>query len=169
MILEFKDGTQLEVKAIFGGPRLVNGELRDTLRIEVDPNTIYFDDLKALFRLNENTDELYVYNNSSDAENDPVKGKTKIGDGYNIFVSITDEERLIAPPPGQLQPKRFEQVYIVSIAQMTYLEHEENSYPVDGSSSAETQYPIGCDCDYITSQEIHDMYVNTPVDEGDGR
>ncbi len=167
MILEFKDGSQLEVKAIFGGPKLVNGELRDTLRIEVDPKTIYFDNLKSMFKLNKNTDELYVYNNPSDVENNPINGKTKIGEGYNIFVSITDEERLISPPPGQLQPKRFEQVYIVTIAQMTYLEHEEDSSPVDGSNSAETPYPMGCDCDYITREEINEMYRNTTVDEGE--
>ena len=35
MLLEFVDGTQLTVRDIFGGPRLVSGVMRDTDRKSV--------------------------------------------------------------------------------------------------------------------------------------
>lgn len=137
MILELKDGSRVDVKGIFGGPRLMNGVMRDTLRIEVDPSSITFGSLKDLFRMNPNTDELYVYNNPSNLDGSDVTDKTKIGNGYNIFVSITDEERYVTPAPGELAPSRTEEVYIVTIAQMTYEEHEANPLPVEYTTNKE--------------------------------
>ena len=49
MKLEFIDKSQIEVLTIFGGPSLVNGVMRDTLRIEVDPNKVNLNDLKEIF------------------------------------------------------------------------------------------------------------------------
>lgn len=125
MILEFIDGIQIEVEAIFGGPRLINGVMRDTLRIEVNPNTIGFNDLKALFKDNSATSMLYTYTNNIDEEGNTITEKNTIGEGYNIFVSISDETRKVVTPPGMLLPDTMEDVFIVTIAQMTYQEYHE--------------------------------------------
>lgn len=125
MILEFVDGTQIEVEAIFGGPRLINGVMRDTLRIEVSPNTIGFDDLKSLFKNNPATSMLYSYTNNIDEEGNAITEKNTIGEGYNIFVSISDETRKVVTPPGMLLPDKLEDIFIVTIAQMTYQEYHE--------------------------------------------
>lgn len=125
MILEFVDGTQIEVEAIFGGPRLINGVMRDTLRIEVSPDTIGFDDLKSLFKNNPATSMLYSYTNNIDEEGNTITEKNTIGEGYNIFVSISDETRKVVTPPGMLLPDKLEDIFIVTIAQMTYQEYHE--------------------------------------------
>lgn len=125
MILEFVDGTQIEVEAIFGGPRLINGVMRDTLRIEVSPDTIGFDDLKVLFKNNPATSMLYSYTNNIDGEGNTITEKNTIGEGYNIFVSISDETRKVVTPPGMLLPDKLEDIFIVTIAQMTYQEYHE--------------------------------------------
>lgn len=120
MILEFLDKSQLDVLSIFGGPRLINGVMRDTLRIEVSPSIITFDELKASFKDNPKTATLYTYSNFDD----PTI-KHEAGIGYMIFVSITDEERRIISPPGKMVPDEFEEVFIVTIAQMTYQEYQK--------------------------------------------
>lgn len=125
MILQFKDGTQLDVIGIFGGPRLIMGVMRDTLRIEVDPSSVTFDELKALFKNNPNTSTLYTYTETVDDNNRPIIKKNEVGEGYEIFVSISDEERRITPPPGKMAPDQIEEVYVVTVAQMTYQEYQQ--------------------------------------------
>ena len=118
MILEFADGTQLNVKNIFAGPRLIDGIMRDTFRIEIDPSTMGFEDIKKLFNDTNKTSLLYAY---SDESND----KTNIGEGYQLFVSITDTNRKVTPPPGRLVPITYEEVYIITMAQLTYEEYQD--------------------------------------------
>lgn len=127
MILEFLDGSKIDVNAIFGGPQLVNGVLRDTLRIEVDPTTISFNDLKSHFKDNPKTSMLYSYTDGLDDSGNPIEVKNEIGEGYNIFVSISDEERKKSTPPGRIQPDQMEEVFVVTIAQMTYQEYHGSS------------------------------------------
>lgn len=122
MILEFLNGEQITVNAIFGGPKLISGVMRDTLRIEINPETISFDDLKSKFKDNSNLSKLYAYSESIDSEGNMNLVKTEIGEGYNIFISISDEERHIQQVPGKLAPAVTEEVYIVTIAQQTYEE-----------------------------------------------
>lgn len=125
MILEFLDGSQLEVLNVFGSPRLVMGVMRDTLRIEVDPKTIGFDELKSKFKDNPQTKMLYTYltvaRNDEPDEDAPLE-KVAVGEGYSIFVSISNEQRAITTPPGVLAPVEYEEIYAVTIAQMTYQE-----------------------------------------------
>ncbi|MCM1215376.1 MAG: hypothetical protein NC548_12760 [Lachnospiraceae bacterium] len=116
MLLEFENGFQLQVDNIIGGPRLVSGVLRDTLRIEVYPNVMEFQDLKSLFENNGGT--FYTIE-----EVDGELRKALIGEGYTVFVSISDEKRKIGNPPGRLLPDRYEEIYAVTIAQETYQEH----------------------------------------------
>ena len=96
MILEFVDGSQLEVSTIIGGPKLINGVLRDTLQIEVDPSTIEFNELKNKFKDNQNTSKLYTY--VEDEDGNITDEKVEIGEDYSIFVSISDEEKKIVSP-----------------------------------------------------------------------
>lgn len=133
MILEFLDGIQIEVEAIFGGPRLINGVIRDTLRIEVSPDKMGFNDLKELFKNNPATSMLYSYTDTIDEEGNAVTEKNTIGEGYNIFVSISDETRKVVTPPGMLSPDKMEDVFIVTIAQMTYQEYHAAINPEEGS------------------------------------
>lgn len=120
MTLEFANGTQLEVDAIFGGPRLVRGVMRDTLRIEVNPETIGFAELRAMFKDNPATSVLYSYVEDDGSPN-PVR--KQVGEGYSIFVSISDEERKVTTPPGVMAPDKIEEIYVVQIAQQTYEEY----------------------------------------------
>lgn len=116
MLLEFENGFQMEVDNIIGGPRLVMGVLRDTLRIEVCPDVMEFGKLKSLFEYNSGT--LYTIE-----EVDGELKKSLIGEGYTIFVSISDEKRKVGTPPGRLLPDQYEEIYVVTIAQETYQEH----------------------------------------------
>lgn len=116
MLLEFGNGTQLEVDNIIGGPRLVMGVLRDTLRIEVYPHVMEFKELKPLF---EKSDGILYTVEEVDGENQ----KTMIGEGYTILVAVSDENRKVATPPGRLLPERYEEIYAVTVAQETYQEH----------------------------------------------
>lgn len=135
MILQFKDGTQLDVLGIFGGPRLIMGVMRDTLRIEVDPSTTSFGELKTLFKNNPNTSTLYSYTESVDDNNRPIIKRNEIGEGYEIFVSISDEHRRVTPPPGKIVPDQLEEVFVVTIAQMTYQEYQQ-AHPDVGEETA---------------------------------
>jgi len=123
MILEFLDGSQIDVKNIFGGPRLILGVMRDTLRIEVSPDTCSFEDLKVHFKDNPKTESLYTYENVENAKGKMVSKKIEVGKGYQIFVSITDEVREIPSEPGKMGPINVEEVYVVTIAQLTYPEY----------------------------------------------
>lgn len=114
MILEFADQSQLEIKNIYGAPKLVDGVLRDTLVITVDPDTIEFAELRSNFYQNDKVSMLYTYEGEE---------KITIGEGYKIFVSISDERRKIQRVPGKMEPDRYEHVYVVTIAQMTYEEY----------------------------------------------
>ena len=115
MILELADGTQLNIKNIFAGPKLIDGVMRDTFRIEVDPEVINFDDLKKIFSDTSRTLTMSTYN-------DDVK--TCIGEGYSLFVSLSDTKRKVSPPPGKLVPDSYEEIYIVTMAQLTYQEYQ---------------------------------------------
>lgn len=130
MKLEFLDGSQIDVLTIIGGPRLIMGVMRDTLRIEVSPSSIGFDELKSHFKDNPKTGMLYTYTDVNDVDEDgnPITTsvKNEIGEGYKIFVSISDEERKVTAPPGRLLPDQVEEVYIVTIAQMTYQEYHQS-------------------------------------------
>lgn len=126
MTLEFLDGSQLEVKTIIGGPKLIRGVMRDTLQIEIDPNTITIDELKEIFRDDQKCRTLYSYETVIDESTDTnTVVRNTIGEGYTIFVSILDEDRRIAQPPGLLIPDVIEEVLTVTIAQMTYAEYTE--------------------------------------------
>jgi len=116
MLLEFENGFRLEVDNIIGGPRLVMGVLRDTLRIEVLPNVMDFKELKSLFE--NNSGNLYTIE-----EVDGEMKKSLIGEGYTILVSVSDENRKITTLPGRLLPDRYEEIYAVTVAQETYQEH----------------------------------------------
>ncbi len=123
MTLEFMDGSQLKVRDVFGGPRLVMGVVRDVLRIEVDPSVIEFAALKAKFKDNPNARIIYTYVDDLDKDGNPVKQKVEMGVGYTIFVSISDEQKKITPPPGKMAPDRIDEIYVVQIAQQTYEEY----------------------------------------------
>jgi hypothetical protein len=125
MLLEFIDGKQLTVNEIFGGPKLVNGVMRDTLRIEISPDTASMEDLKAMFKDQQKCRTLYSIRDDEDEDGNPIQVRNTIGEGYTIFVSISDEERIIKCAPGILVPDTIEEVYIATISQMTYNEYVE--------------------------------------------
>lgn len=119
MILEFADGDQISVDAIYGSPKLIGGVMRDVLRIELSPELYTFDELKSKFKDNPNTSTLYTY-----SESNGEKVKNEVGKGYKIFVSISDEEKHIQHVPGKLAPAVTKEVYVVTIAQQTYEEYQ---------------------------------------------
>lgn len=133
MILEFIDKTQIEVLSIFGGPSLIKGVTRDTLRIEVDPNTTSLDTLSNLFRYGNRCLRLFTYD--SDEGEDEIK--LKIGDGYSVFVDCKEETREVIYPPGEIRQKEYETIYIVTIAQYTYEEWQEAMQLLESSDDEE--------------------------------
>lgn len=117
MTVELANGTRLEARDVFGGPRMVNGVIRDVLRLEFDLREQTFLELRTLFRDNPATDHLFTY--------DDEGNKLEMGNGYNIFISIADEQRTIKNPPGVLAKEEVEDVFVVQLAQQTLAEHAE--------------------------------------------
>ncbi|MCM1440760.1 MAG: hypothetical protein NC131_16400 [Roseburia sp.] len=120
MILEFIDKRQIEVLTIFGGPSLVKGITRDTLRIEVDPSRFSLKELEDLFTKKYACIRLFTYDTD---EGERIR--TEIGLGYCVFVSCQEEKREKIYFPGMIMPKEYETVNIVTIAQYTYEEWQE--------------------------------------------
>lgn len=125
MIIEFLNGEQLEVNSIYGAPRLVDGVIRDVLKIEVNINNDK-SNLERLFKDNPNAFKIYSYSETPD-ENGGVKStKTLMAEGYTIFISIDTEEKVIKHPPGRLLPDTKENVRVIMIAQQTYEEYQSS-------------------------------------------
>lgn len=124
--LEFADGRRIDINAIYGSPQLVHGAMRDTLQIEIDPSKINFNSLKALFSEENNLEEIHsVTIEESKFDGQIKEDKVTIGQGYTILVSITDENRTVySDTPGTLTPPTIHEVFIVTIAQETYAEHQ---------------------------------------------
>ena len=124
MILEFMDGSQIEVLSIHGGPRLILGAMRDTLNIELSPEKYSFDELRNHFKDNPKTAFLYTYTEKNIYADPPVEPvRIDLGEGYKIFVSILNETKEIPKEPGKLEPPQFQEVFVVTMAQITYAEH----------------------------------------------
>lgn len=123
--LEFTDGRRIDVEAIYGSPQLVQGAMRDTLQIEIDPNKINFNSLKALFSEISNLEEINSVVMIEGDDGHDSEDKTTIGQGYVILVSITDENRTVySDTPGTWEPPTIKEVFVVTIAQETYAEHQ---------------------------------------------
>lgn len=124
MKLEFFDGTQVEVIAILGGPKLIGGIMRDTLQIEIDPSVMEFNALKQLFQDEDKCRTLYSWTEDVDPETDEGGMiRNTVGEGYIKFISISDEFRTVKCPPGMMLPDTTEELYVVNIAQLTYSEY----------------------------------------------
>jgi hypothetical protein len=119
MILEFKDGTQIEVNNIFGGPQLIFGSMRDCLTIEFDPDKYKFEELKQYFTDRSNTIIMYTYENNE---------RIQVGEGYIKLVSISYEIRVVNNTViGPFSPPVTEEFYSVKIAQLNYAEYQLGS------------------------------------------
>lgn len=120
MRLRFADKSSIEIKNIFGSYKMINGVLRDTLRIEIDPSTTTFDELCSLFKNNPNLDTLFTVNELDDGS----ESVSTIGEGYNVFVSISNERiKTSTPEPGKIEKPTYEDIFVVQIAQQTYEEY----------------------------------------------
>lgn len=125
MKFEFTDGRTINVEGIYGSPQLIHGSMRDTLQIEINPNNINFNSLKALFSEPSNLETIYSISvHQEDELSDPIETRTEIGTGYTILVSITNEYRQTSPVPGTWEQPKIEELYIVVISQETYAEHQ---------------------------------------------
>jgi hypothetical protein len=122
------DDKTLIVKRVVGGPRLVDGEYRDVIRIEVD-DSIDTETLEKLFKDNPNTFVLYTANGLLDDGDIVYTSESKLMcQGYTIFAGIEHEDRTIPHKPGLLLPDTEEHLNIISLAQMTYDEYKESVY-----------------------------------------
>lgn len=130
MKIEFLDGTQLDVIVIFGGPRLIDGVMRDTLMLEFDPKKYELSELTTHFQDDAKCMSLFSYTEEN-INGEITLQKNKIGDGYTVFISAESETRRIQPPPGVLAPEETESVNVVTIAQITYQEY------IDATSASE--------------------------------
>lgn len=133
-LLEFMNGSRIEVNVIFGGPVNVNGIIRDVLSIEINPKSISLTDLQTLFDNPNNLAHLYTYELECDDNDIQFKTKIEIGEGYTILLGIEEVDQLIQPFPGKITKPQSKDVYIVTIAQMTYdewmnFEYDESKLP----------------------------------------
>ena len=119
MILEFVDKSQIEVDTIYGGPVNVSGTMRDVLTIEIKPKSYTIDGLNEIFKNVDNLAHLYTYEKNS---------KVEIGEGYTIVLEVARGSRKVKTFPGRLLPNRYEDIYRVQIAQMTYEEWINSKY-----------------------------------------
>ena len=117
MYIEFTDGTQLECLRILGKPVMYNGTERDTLNIEFTPSDT-LDHIRSYFTNPSNMETLY--SRLSD-----LTPKETIGTGYMILVDARDESRRIKYAPGEMRPIQYENVFVITIAQLTYQEYQD--------------------------------------------
>lgn len=115
MILQFSDGQEIDVIAIFGRPRMINGCKRDVLSIEIDPNTMLIGHLETFFKTAQK-DVLYSIDDDGH--------RLKIGEGYNFLLAVRSENRLIDQMPGSMNPPEYEDIHIVELAQLNTEEYE---------------------------------------------
>lgn len=123
MFLQFSDKSRIEVRNIFGGSKLVNGVLRDTLRIEIDPSVTNYDELCELFKDNPKTSVLNSITTQLDDDGNSIETVSHIGVGYTVFVSISNERIKKNPVPGQIEKPVYEDIFVVQISQQTYEEY----------------------------------------------
>ena len=159
----------INVRAIFGYPSIVNGIERDTLRIEINAGIYDLEEIKKMFNKKYVLIKLYAYDeyvdvnksNNGSAPQDPgsephdpgyiPEGGTNktmsplyvIGEGYTIVSDIQKVRREIKNPitQGKMIPKQYEEVILVVLNQMTFEEWESmlNGYK---SSSIEEEVRI---------------------------
>lgn len=123
MIIELMDGTQIKnVKNVYGGPKLIQGVVRDTLRIEIDGKES-IKDLLDIFTNNPNTIKMYTYNTKVNDDKSESLEKVLMGEGYTICVSIDRVTKNIPHQPGLLLPDKKEEIIEVMMAQLTYEEY----------------------------------------------
>ena len=128
MILEFVDGSSIDVIAIFGSPVNINGTMRDVLTIDIDPNTISQNKLREIFNNTNNLAHLYTYEDEVNENDEIVTSKIEIGEGYTILLNVEKETRKVEKFPGKITPDEFTSVLVVTIAQMTYDEWIASGY-----------------------------------------
>ena len=128
MILEFLDGTQLEVITILGGPANVDGLIRDVLTVEIESGSIPLAELRLLFENAPNLSKLYTYEEERNEDDDIFMNKIEIGEGYTIVLGIETVKRKILSFPGKIVPETFEYIFQVQLAQMTYDEWIASEY-----------------------------------------
>ena len=119
MFIELVDGTQIECIRIIGGPRKYEGEIRDTLSIEIKPGRLSLNDLIGIFKYPDNTRKLYALKNANDTS------KLEIGEGYCILASGRKENRKKVTQPGKMVPVEYEDIFIINLAQLTYGEYQK--------------------------------------------
>lgn len=121
MLLRFADKSTIEIKNIFGAYQMVNGVLRDTLKIEIDPKVASYDELVSLFKDNPNTETLFTVNELDDGS----QSVSTIGEGYTVYVSVSNErvKKFSSAEPGKIIKPEYEDIFVVRIAQQTYEEY----------------------------------------------
>ena len=125
MILEFNDGSQLEILRIFGSKHLIQGVYRDVLSIQIDQSANTIDNLKSIFADSNKTNHLYTPSEDTDDKGNIINVTTEIGEGYNLLLSVEPTRIEISAMPGKIVPPKYQDIYVVSIAQMTYDEYKE--------------------------------------------
>ena len=131
MILEFQDGTQLEVFAIYGMPRMVEDKQRDVWKILVLRDQTLKEELQALFQDHpEKTNRMYTYGEAEQEDGTFQEEKVLSGQGYNMFLSIEEDTFKMVGIPGRLYQEQSIPMYAIYLAQMTYEEYRE-AFPDD--------------------------------------
>jgi len=114
MKIIFADNSEIEVKTIFGSPCRVQNADRDMLTIEVDPTVANTEGLRTVFMDKSKTSRIRTQ--------DELGQISEVGEDYTIYISSTNERREVVHAPGSINPPEWEEINIVKIAQLTYME-----------------------------------------------
>jgi len=117
MKIIFADNTELEVRSIMGGLSRIQNADRDMLSIEVDPSIANTEELRNLFIDKDKTTRI-----RTSVIEDDQELVSEVGEDYTIYISATNERREVRGEPGIIGPPEWEEVNIVKIAQLTYME-----------------------------------------------
>ncbi len=120
MKLEFRNRYHIEVSSVFGYPEIVFGRMRDVLRIEISNGLYTLDELLTLFRDNESTRIMYLYD-----ENDT---KNLLGEGYQLFVKGSIEQKQIFSSSNNMNDSYID-IYVIEMAKLTDEEYDANEFP----------------------------------------
>ena len=126
MKLEFADGSQMEIRTIHGGQQYIQNANRDVLTIEIDPAVCALAELKDNFQdtaktcllATIQTNDVSVNQDGSEA----IEERQEVGTDYTLYLSAANEVREIRSEPGVLEPPKTEEINIIKVAQLSYME-----------------------------------------------
>lgn len=114
--IKFSDGTELPVFSIIAGSGYVQGVNRETIQLRIKRDATTFEALDALTASSTNTNKITVISGDDQTVYDNYCIRAELAVRPVVTVAATDT----AP-----EPEQSEEMYCVTLAQLTYLEVQQ--------------------------------------------